>query len=40
MRWIKRFESFDIGKVLVIDNSKPPEKKYLENSHEMNLKQK
>ena len=31
MRWIKRFESFDIGKVLVIDNSKPPEKKYLEN---------
>ena len=31
MRWIKRFESFGLGKVLVIDNSKPPEKKYLKN---------
>lgn len=31
MKWIKRFESFGIGKVLVIDNTKPPEKRYLEN---------
>jgi GMP synthase-like glutamine amidotransferase len=31
MRWLKRYESFNTGKVLVLDNSKPPEKRYVGN---------
>jgi GMP synthase-like glutamine amidotransferase len=31
MKWLKKYENFNTEKVLVVDNSKPPEKKYIEN---------